>query len=46
LRGAWCLDPDQSLSPGQESQIDRVLDAYPRLQDDDFVRRNLDKWLS
>ncbi len=46
LQGTWCLDPDQSLSRGQESEIDRVLGAYPRLQDDDFVRRNLDKWLS
>ncbi len=46
LRGTWCLDPDQTLSRGQESEIDRVLGAYPRLQDDDFVRLNLDKWLS
>ena len=46
LRGTWCLDEGQTLSGGQESEIDRVLGAYPRLQDDDFVRLNLDKWLS
>ena len=45
LRGTWCLDRSQSLSRGQLGEIDRVLDAYPRLQDDSFVRRHLDEWL-
>lgn len=45
LRGTWCLDRSQSLSRGQQREIDRVLSAYPRLQDDDFVRRHLDAWL-
>ncbi len=46
LRGRWCLDSSQSLSRGQRREIDRVLQAYPRLQDDSFVRRHLDQWLS
>jgi dihydrodipicolinate synthase/N-acetylneuraminate lyase len=46
LEGRWCLDPDEDLSPGQLEEIDRVCASYPDLQDDDFVRSNLDRWLS
>jgi dihydrodipicolinate synthase/N-acetylneuraminate lyase len=46
LAGTWCLDPHESLSPGQGEEIDRVCRAYPHLTDDDFVRANLDRWLS
>jgi dihydrodipicolinate synthase/N-acetylneuraminate lyase len=45
LAGTWCLDPRESLSPGQSEEIDRVLRAYPRLQDDGFVGENLGRWL-
>ena len=45
LRGTWCLDTGISLSRGQRSEIDRVLDAYPHLTDDPFVREHLDDWL-
>lgn len=45
LEGRWCLDPSEDLSPGQAQEIDRVCAAYPHLQDDDFVRENLDRWL-
>jgi hypothetical protein len=45
LAGAWCLDPNEGLSPGQMDEIDRVCAAYPHLQDDEFVRSNLDHWL-
>lgn len=46
LRGTWCLDPHERLSPGQSREIDRVLRSYPELTDDDFVREHLDRWLS
>jgi dihydrodipicolinate synthase/N-acetylneuraminate lyase len=46
LAGRWCLDPREDLSPGQAEEIDRVLDAYPHLADDAFVRENRDRWLS
>jgi dihydrodipicolinate synthase/N-acetylneuraminate lyase len=46
LEGRWCLDPDEELSPGQMAEIDRVVAAYPQLQDDAFVRENLDRWLN
>jgi hypothetical protein len=45
LRGIWCLDPDEGLSPGQADEITRVHDAYPHLHDDDFVRQHLARWL-
>jgi len=44
LRGTWCLDPHERLSPGQAKEIDRVTDAYPWLTDDAFVRENVDRW--
>ncbi|OLF10876.1 dihydrodipicolinate synthase family protein [Actinophytocola xinjiangensis] len=46
LAGRWCLDPAEELSPGQLAEIDRVLSAYPWLQDDEFVESHLDRWLS
>jgi len=45
LRGRWCLDRQEELSPGQAREIDRVCRAYPHLADDEFVRENLDAWL-
>ena len=46
LRGVWCLDPSEVLSPGQRRAIDRVCRAYPHLGDDDFVRTHRDTWLA
>jgi len=40
------LDPADALSPGQTDKIDRIIREYPHLTDDEFVRANLDKWLS
>ncbi len=45
LRGRWCLDPREELSPGQRAEIDRVCAAYPHLADDAFVQEHLDDWL-
>jgi Dihydrodipicolinate synthetase family len=46
LAGIWCLDPNETLGPGQRQEIDRVCAAYPHLNDDAFVRANLERWLS
>ncbi|RYX91629.1 MAG: dihydrodipicolinate synthase family protein [Comamonadaceae bacterium] len=46
LEGIWCLDPEEGLSPGQAAELTRVHDAYPHLNDDDFVRANLERWLA
>jgi len=45
FEGVWCLDPRETLSPGQKEEIDRVCLAYPSLNDDEFVREGRDKWL-
>ena len=46
LEGVWTLNPNEVLTPEQKAEIDRVYAAYPHLNDDDFVRENLDRWLS
>ena len=46
LEGIWCLDPNETLSPGQKEEIDRVYRAYPDLNDDEFVRHGRDSWLT
>ena len=46
LQGTWCIDPNETLSPGQDAEIDRVYRAYPHLNDDAFVTQNLDRWLA
>ena len=45
LDGIWCLDPNETLSPGQAEEIDRVQAAYPHLNDDAFVSEHRDEWL-
>ncbi len=46
LEGIWTLNENETLSPGQKEEIDRVYEAYPRLNDDAFVAENLDRWLA
>jgi dihydrodipicolinate synthase/N-acetylneuraminate lyase len=36
LDGTWCLDPDETLSPGQADAITRVERAYPEVTDADY----------
>ncbi len=45
MAGRWCIDPREDLSPGQVEEIDRVCAGYLHLNDDEFVRENLDRWL-
>lgn len=45
LEGIWCLDENETLSPGQLAEIDRVQRAYPHLHDDCFVAKHRDEWL-
>jgi dihydrodipicolinate synthase/N-acetylneuraminate lyase len=46
LAGTWCLDPHETLSPGQSEALDRVCRQYPALTDDEFVAANLARWMS
>ena len=45
MQGIWCFNPQESLSPGQCEELDRVCRAYPHLTDDEFVAEHLDEWL-
>jgi hypothetical protein len=45
FEGIWCLDPNETLSPGQAEEIARVMAAYPELDDTEFVQVNLARWL-
>ena len=45
LRTVRCLNPNESLSPGQAAEIRRVRQSYPFLHDDEFVAENLSNWL-
>jgi dihydrodipicolinate synthase/N-acetylneuraminate lyase len=47
LCGTWCLEPHETLSPGQGEEIDRVTRRYPFVgaEDDALVREKLDGWL-
>lgn len=45
LQGIWCLDKSESLGPGQAQEIDRVYAAYPQMNDDQFVKDNIERWL-
>lgn len=46
LEGTWCLDPQERLSPGQSAEIDRIIQLYPHLTDDEFVNEHRDRWLA
>jgi hypothetical protein len=46
LAGIWCLDPNETLSPGQSEEIDRIYREHGDLSDDAFVRANLQRWLT
>ena len=45
LEGLWTLNPNEVLSSGQSEELDRVCRAYPSLNDNAFVKENLDRWL-
>lgn len=45
LEGTWCLNKDETLSPGQAEEIARVTAAFPHLTDDEFVLANRERWL-
>jgi dihydrodipicolinate synthase/N-acetylneuraminate lyase len=45
MRHVATLDPAEKLSPGQAAKIDQILEQYPELNDDEFVRQNLPRWI-
>jgi len=45
LSSRRCIDPELDLSDGQHEEIERIVKAYPELQDDSFIYAHIDKWL-
>jgi len=45
MKGTWCLNPHEVLSPGQSEEIDRMYRDYPELNDDEFVKAHLNEWM-
>ncbi len=43
LKGIWCINPEEVLSPGQAEELDRVCAMYPHLTDDIFVKEFLER---
>jgi len=46
LKSTRCLDPDESLSPGQAEELERISLAYPEMDDREFIAENIDSWLA
>lgn len=44
LKGNWCLEDKEVLSPNQAEEITRVRENYPDLCDDDFIKLNIQNW--
>lgn len=44
MKNIYCLNPEESLSEGQLEELDRVQEKYPHLNDDEFIKANIDKW--
>lgn len=40
----YCLNPKETMSPGQAEEIDRVYRMYPHLNDDAFIAEHLADW--
>ncbi|WP_375570149.1 dihydrodipicolinate synthase family protein [Ahrensia marina] len=46
LPGIWCLNPKETLGPGQMDELERIYRDCPELRDDAFVAKNLERWLA
>ncbi len=44
MEGIWCLNEEETLSPGQLEEIERVYRLYPHLNDDEFIKNNIENW--
>ena len=46
LANNYCLNLKETLSPGQEDEINRIYQDYPFLTDDEFIQKHIKDWLS
>lgn len=44
MENIYCLNPEETMSPGQAKELDRIYAAYPHLNDDAFIAENIVAW--
>ncbi len=44
MENIYCLNPEETMSPGQAEELDRIYAAYPHLNDDAFIAENIAAW--
>lgn len=44
MKNIFCLNPDETLSPNQSEELDRVWNAYPHLNDQAFIQDHIHEW--
>lgn len=44
MENILCINPNETLSPGQNEEIDRIYKSYPHLNDDAFVKEHIEEW--
>ena len=44
MKSLNCINPNEVLSPGQDTEIERIYAMYPNLVDDEFVKENIESW--
>lgn len=44
MENIYCLNPNEVLSEGQSEEIDRIMESYPHLTDDEFINSHIDEW--
>ena len=44
MKSLNCINSNEVLSPGQDTEIERIYAMYPNLVDDDFVKENIESW--
>lgn len=44
MKNILCLNPDETLSKGQSEELDRVWNAYPHLNDQQFIKEHIHEW--
>lgn len=44
VKNIYCINPDETLSDGQLEELDRIQMMYPHLNDDEFIKSNIEEW--
>lgn len=44
MENTYCLNPEETMSPGQIEELNRVYQMYPHLNDDAFIAENIASW--